>query len=66
MSYFSVTIRQARLKKRMSQDRVAEFVNVRQATLSDWENGVRIPKDESKLRKLAEIVSIAAVTASHF
>lgn len=55
--YFSRTLRNARLKIRYSQTWIANKLNVRQATYSEWENGKYIPK----ITHLLKIVNILEI-----
>lgn len=48
-------IKECRKKKNLSQSDVAEIMKIKQNTISQWENGTRIPNIEQGLR-LAEIL----------
>ena len=51
------TVQQYRKANGLSQDELARLLKVRRATISDWENGVRMPRFNN-VKKLAEIFKI--------
>ena len=51
-------IRDARQKKMLSQEELAQEMHVTQAAVSQWENGVTIPRT-CDLLKLAEVLDVS-------
>lgn len=51
-------IREARLRKAFTQERLAQEMNVTQSAISQWENGVTVPR-LSELLKLCETLGIS-------
>lgn len=51
-------IREARLRKAFTQKRLAQEMNVTQSAISQWENGVTVPR-LSELLKLCETLDIS-------
>lgn len=49
-------IRELRKKKKLSQTDIAEIMKVKQNTVSQWENDIRIPNVRQAIR-LAEILN---------
>lgn len=47
-SDIGIRIRDARLKKKLTQQELADKIGVHVVTISQWENGVRKPNDEQK------------------
>lgn len=48
-------IKEFRKRKQLSQSDIAKLMNIKQNTISQWENGIRIPNVKQGL-KLAEIL----------
>jgi transcriptional regulator with XRE-family HTH domain len=51
-------IREARLRKAFTQKRLAQEMHVTQSAISQWENGVTVPR-LSELLKLCETLDIS-------
>jgi transcriptional regulator with XRE-family HTH domain len=51
-------IREARLRKALTQKRLAQEMHVTQSAISQWENGVTVPR-LSELLKLCETLDIS-------
>jgi transcriptional regulator with XRE-family HTH domain len=51
-------IKEARIRRNLKQEEVAEFVNVTVQTYSKWENGKTEPK-ASQVSKLSEILKVS-------
>lgn len=58
MDSLNVRIKQCRLQKELNQPELAKIMNVTKQTVSNWENGNRIP-DTSTLYKLANFFDIS-------
>ena len=52
------SIREARLRKNLTQEKLAQEMGVTQAAVSQWENGVTIPRT-CDLIKLAEVLGVS-------
>ena len=52
------TIREARQKKDMTQEALAHEMGVTQAAVSQWENGITIPKTRDLL-KIADVLGVS-------
>lgn len=50
-------IKELRKKKKLSQNDIAKIMKIKQNTISQWENDVRIPNVKQGI-KLAEILEI--------
>jgi len=58
MSKFSENLRKARVLKGLNQEELASLIGLKQASLSQFEKGDRIPTQKN-LRKIAEALEIA-------
>lgn len=54
-------IRQARLRKGITQNQIAEKIGISQPTYAQWENGKRRPKMET-LKKIADALEVPVST----
>ncbi|MCR4654795.1 MAG: helix-turn-helix domain-containing protein [Lachnospiraceae bacterium] len=54
---FAETIKQLRLRKKLSQQELADMMYVDRSTLANWENGRRLP-DASMISRLAKILQV--------
>ena len=56
---FSITLRNLREKRNISQNQLAELVNVDRSAIAHWESGDRVPSTKY-LMKLAEVLGVDA------
>lgn len=61
MTKYGEVIRQARIKKGMTQKELAGVIGQRSQYLADIENGHRDPLDTERTRKLAKALNIPAI-----
>ena len=57
MSLLGTNIKQARATKRMTQDDLAQCINVNRATVANWEIG-RTSPDHSIIKQLADVFCV--------
>lgn len=57
MSDLGDKMKQVRLARNLTQDDIAEKMNVQRTTISNWEKNIRVP-DSNKLIEFAKIVGV--------
>lgn len=58
MSVFGKRLKELRVEKELTQEKLGEIFNVRKGTVSNWENGNRFP-DENTIIKLADFFNVS-------